>query len=353
MSNRIFNAEMLELARGAREMTQAETADAAEITQAMLSKIENKLVQPSDEVAGSLARALRYPTEFFYQVEQAYGFPHFHYRKRSKLNTKPLAKIRAIINIQRQHIAKLYKSWNRQSNKPIPEIDLADGNRNPVEVARMMREYWMLPRGPIESVTEVLEEAGAIVLLCDFGTSHLDAISFRSPGLPPLFFMNRNVPGDRYRFTLAHELGHMVMHSHPSDDGDMESQADEFAANFLMPATDIRPYLAGATMQKLGRVKSFWKVSIAALIRRCRDLKMISEWQYRSMNIEYNKAGYQRGEPFPLAAEKPIAIDRLIAFYLRELRYSVGELAKFLFMEEDDLRATYLPRRPLELVVSN
>src|SRR4051794_35497532 len=103
---------MLKLARDARELTQAELAKAAGVTQALVSKIENGLIgQPSMEVVEKLSVAVKFPPPFFYQTDRIVGFPHFHYRKRAKLGTKATSHIGSIINIRRQHIAKLLRSY--------------------------------------------------------------------------------------------------------------------------------------------------------------------------------------------------------------------------------------------------
>lgn len=348
-----FNADMLDLARGARGMTQAEVARAADVSQAMLSKVENRLLLPTPELAERLAGALGFPVEFFYQHERALGFPHYHHRKRAALGTKALAKVHAIINIRRQHIARLGKSFENEVEKPIPSFDLDEKSISPSDAARMVREYWMLPRGPVESVTDAIEAGGGIVVVTDFGTPLLDGISFRAPGLSPIFVMNSEVPGDRFRFSLAHELGHMVMHALPgTDDELMERQADEFAAAFLMPSVEIRPHLIPPSIEKFARAKGYWKVSIKAMIRRARDLSLISPDDYRRLSITYSKAGYSRGEPCPLERESPSILSRMIDFHLRDLGYSVSDLAKLLLLQEDDLRRAYIPRRHLELVVS-
>ena len=217
----------------------------------------------------------------------------------------------------------------------------------------MMREYWLLPRGPIESVTASIEAGGGVVAISDFSTSMLDGISFRAAGVPPIFVMNSEVPGDRYRFSLAHELGHMVMHALPGDDdAKMEREANEFAAAFLMPATEIKPHLVPASIEKFGRAKCYWKVSIKAAIRRAYELKIISPYDYRRLGISYSKAGYSRGEPFPIPREEPNLLPQMIDFHLNDLRYTVADLAKLLCVKDDDLRRTYMPRRKLELVVS-
>jgi Zn-dependent peptidase ImmA (M78 family)/DNA-binding XRE family transcriptional regulator len=348
-----FNADMLRLARDAREFTQADLAKHAGVTQALVSKIENGLItQPSDEVIEKLAAAVKFPAAFFNQGERVVGFPHFHFRKRAKLGTKILAHIGAVINIRRQHISKLLRSYEVAPQKPIPQIDLDESGLTPERVAEKMREYWMIARGPVPNLVELIEAAGGIVILCRFGTNLLDGISFRAEGLPPLFFMNRDVPGDRFRFSLAHELGHMILHASPGDDQKMEEEAHRFAAAFLMPAAEIKPYLAAPKLSTLARVKAYWKVSIKALIKRAHDLKLITDNQYRWLNVQYSKA-FKTGEPVPIEREQPSRLRAMVKYHLTELGYSIADLARLLCVNADDLERAYVPKPGLKLVVSN
>ena len=187
--------------------------------------------------------------------------------------------------------------------------------------------------------------------MCRFNTALLDGISFRGEGLPPLFFMNRDVPGERFRFSLAHELGHMVLHGVPGDDEEMEHEADRFAAAFLMPAAEIRPYLTTPKLSAFARVKAFWKVSIKALIKRAHDLKLITDNQYRWLNVQYSKA-FKAGEPVPIELEKPSRLRMMVEYHLTNLGYSITDLARLLSVHADDLERVYMPRSGLRLVVS-
>lgn len=349
-----FNADMLRLARDSRAFTQADLAKAAGVTQALVSKIENGLIgTPSEEVVQKLSHAVNLPTDFFFQTERMVGFPHFHYRKRAKLGAKVLANIGAIINIKRQHIAKLLRSYEQAPSKPIPQLDLDETGLTPEKIAERMREYWLLSRGPIKDLVELIEEAGGIVILCRFGTALLDGISLRAEGLPPLFFMNRDVPGERFRFSLAHELGHMIMHSTPGEEDKMEEEAHRFAAAFLMPASDIKPYLVTPKLSAFGRVKAYWKVSIKALIRRAHELKTMTDSQYRWLCVQYSKT-FKLGETGELGLETPHKLRGMVEYHLRELGYSIGELAKLLMVKPDELEKAYGQRTGgLRLVVSN
>lgn len=347
-----FNPDMLRLARDARRATQGNLADWSRVTQALISKIENGLTHPSDEVVEKIAAALRFPRSFFFQQESAIGFPPFHYRKRARLGVKALNYIGAAINIRRQHVAKLMRSYEMEVLKPIPQIDLDESGLTPERIAERLREYWMLPRGPIESVVEVIEQAGAIVIPIRFNTNLMDGLSFRSEGLPPLIFLNRDMPGDRWRFSLAHELAHLVMHTVPSDDQQMETEAHRFAAAFLMPAVDVRPYLSNIKLSTLARVKAYWKVSIKALIKRAYDLKLITDYYYKILNINYNKS-FSQGEPIEILQEKPTLMKRIVKYHMDNLWYSPDDLANFLCLNEDDTRLLYTDGRRLRVVASN
>jgi IrrE N-terminal-like domain len=82
---------------------------------------------------------------------------------------------------------------------------------------------------------KLVERAGVIIGLSQFGGASISGVTFRVPGKPPLVLLDALHPGDRQRYTLAHELGHLVMHRSPTPT--MESEATEFASAFLMPAT--------------------------------------------------------------------------------------------------------------------
>ena len=334
---------MFNVARSARGFSQAELAKRSNVTQALISKLENGLtVEPTEDTVASLARALDFPVHFFYSTERPHGLPPFHYRRRQKVGKKALAKIEADINLRRIHLTKLFRSYEpTNALREIPMIDMEKLNWTPKEAARHMRGYWMVPRGPVESMTQIIESAGAVVIKTDFGTRHLEGLSFRLPEMPPLIFINKGLNGALYRHVLAHELGHLIMHNHPEADECMEVEADEFAAEFLTPEAEIKPYLVRPSLSKLARVKPHWGVSIKALIVRCERLKLITPNQYTGLNINYSKAGYSKGEPFPIPQEKAGTLSEAISFHISKLGYSIDELAALFMITADHFKQIY------------
>ena len=163
--NDIFNRALLQVARDARGFTQGELAQRAGVTQALISKLENGLTpDPTPETVEALARALNFPVLFFFSEERPHGLPPFHYRKRARLGTKALSKIEADINIRRIHLARLLQSYELSAKQDFPTLDLAKEQWTPQRAAQILRGYWLMPRGPVDNLTELVERAGAVVI---------------------------------------------------------------------------------------------------------------------------------------------------------------------------------------------
>jgi Zn-dependent peptidase ImmA (M78 family) len=226
-------------------------------------------------------------------------------------------------------------------------MDADDYSHDAPAIAHLLRSSWGIPNGPIENLTTAIEAAGGVVLRCSFGTKKIDAMSQWAPGEPPLFFVNSEIPADRCRYTLAHEIGHIVMHQVPSPD--MEGEADRFAAELLMPERDVAPYLKGISLPRLAVLKPYWKVSMAALLRRAFDLNKITARQYKYLWTRMSKQGYRLYEPVDIAQEEPSVLNDIIDVHRADHGYSVMDMAKLVSSYPDEFRTTYLPNEPMRL----
>jgi Zn-dependent peptidase ImmA (M78 family)/transcriptional regulator with XRE-family HTH domain len=348
---------MITVARESRGFSQSELARRLSIAQGALSKIEGGIRSPSPELITKLSIELDYPVEFFYSPEPVFGLGvgTLYHRKRQALSSSVLAIIHAQVNIRRIHISRLLKSVEFPEGK-IRHLDLDDYGGSPVKIAQAVRAHWQLPNGPVRNITEALEDSGGIVIRFDFGTRLIDAVSQWPPDMPPLFFVNDTIPCDRLRYSLAHELGHLVMHEIQTEH--MEDEANRFAAELLMPTNDILRSLEPVTLPRLAALKSYWKVSMAALLKRATDLEAISERQGRSLWMRMGQAGYRRREPpeLDLPIEEPTLFTELMDTHKEDLGYSLSDLSALLTVHEHDLRPQ--PRQahsqgaPLRLVKS-
>ncbi len=345
----MVNVEMLQLARESRGLTQKRVSQLTSISQGRISKFERGEAPISNKDLTQIARALDYPNSFFYQHGQHHGFGVsgvFH-RRRQSIQILTLKRIQADFNIRTMEIQKLMDSAEIQSENEFHRLDIEDFGGDAEHIANLVRAQWNLPIGPIKSVIGVIESAGGIVFKYDLGTRKLDAQSRWISGLPPLFFANKNIPTDRLRFTLAHEIGHVIMHRIPTRD--IEDEANRFASFFLMPRREIMPDLTPFSLERAMRLKLKWKVSIAALIMRAFDLGVVTTSQKRRLFTLMGVAGYRTSEPVMLPDEEPTIVRRLIDSYQKDQGYTTAELCRMLSIHATDFQVRYLKKPPLRI----
>ncbi len=342
------NPEMLTLARKSRGKTQKQLAKDANVTQAAISKCEAGVQQVDEEVLPRLANALDYPLRFFRQAVtiKGPGISEFFHRKRSKIRVALLHQVYALAELRRLEIAKLLESYEEE-HPPVLPLHVEDFNDDPAKIARTVRASWQVPLGPMFNVTRTLEHNGCIIVAHHFHTRALDGFSHRSTGMPPIFHLNSGLLPDRWRWTLAHELGHIVMHSELGESGinskQAEQQADIFAGEFLAPAHELKPMLWNLDFQRLAALKREWKISMQALVMQAYRLGAINEQQRQGMFIHLSKAGYRQREPEALdpPIEGPSWPFNLAKFHLTTLQFTREELKEYLAIGEVDFQNYY------------
>lgn len=339
-----FNPEMLILAREVAGLTQSQLAEKLVLSQAEISKIESGIRPPPQEITARLANALRCPEEFFFIPDSIRNFSTacVYHRKRQSTPQFTLRRLLALVNKRRIQVKRLLLAADIGDNL-FPRMDVDEYQGGPPEIARALRAAWQLPPGPVTNLTTAIEEAGGIVLRCDFGTNKVDAVSQWHPDAPPMFFVNVSIPADRTRFSLAHEVGHVIMHQLPTDD--MEREADRFASEFLMPADAIAPQLSNLSLPRLAALKPYWKTSMAALLRRAGDLEKITERTKNYLWFRMGQLGYRSREPVDIPFEVPTLLAEIIELHRNELGFSLSELAKLLLTSDENLLAEFPVKR--------
>jgi transcriptional regulator with XRE-family HTH domain len=262
-----FNPDMLKIARDLRGMSQTELVqNMKNITQAALSKIEKGDLKPSEETKQQLAKALNFPERFLLSlITLKFLQLAFTHIEKATTTAKVLSQINAEMTIKAANLETLNIFSQLDEKLPLPSYQIHINVSTASEAAQNLRKKWGLGLNPIENLTEIIEQSGVYIFYCDFAEDHIDGVSLQTQNCPPCIFLNKNQPNDRIRFTLAHELGHLVLHKFaPSID--MEDEANEFAAEFLVPTEAIKGQLRTTNLKTYATNKLAWKVSMAALI---------------------------------------------------------------------------------------
>ncbi|HEU5047531.1 MAG TPA: ImmA/IrrE family metallo-endopeptidase [Rickettsiales bacterium] len=341
-----FNHTLLLLARQYRDKSQAEVAESAGLNQGHYSRIENGLLPdgPSYENVSRIAEVLAFPVPFFYQSDNMAGLPlsvHPMHRKKESVREGALKRIHAELNLRLIHIRKMLAAVETKAVLPLPWIDVDEGG-GPKEIARKIRNAWLLPPGPISNLTECVEQAGIYVVWCNFDAA-IDGVTMRLRDLPPCIFLNRAITADRMRFSLAHELGHIIMHRVPTDN--IEDEANIFAAELLVPEKELRNDLIGGriTLERLARLKARWKVSMQSLLYQAGEKGYLSKNQSQYLWKQISSLGWRTREPeeTDFAYEEPQLFPKIIDLHIKDLEYGMDEFQRLLNSERNDLQVLY------------
>lgn len=311
-----MTGERVRLARQYLGLTQAELARIARVSQSAISQIEN-----GGEASGRTLRAICKGT--------GYGLGFFdrgfvpdvaamslRYRKRASLRQIDQKRVRAHF----LHAVELI--WDIEARLPLNPVTLEsvgkDVDLDEIEtLAVFVRQKLGLNRSePIPNMTRAAERAGAVVFGVSGESERFSAVSAwpRYPVGRPLICFNRHSPGDRRRLSIAHEIGHLVLHQIRNVvPGRAEKEAFRFGTALLLPKREASKAIrTTTTLRDFGLLKARWGVSIAALIRRGLDLEILDQYRYRSLMMQLSARGWRKKEPVNVPAEEPIFLRRAL-----------------------------------------
>lgn len=332
----MFNAARLTQARQRRGWTKVALAGAVGLTPRRIAAFEKDEATPPEETLDSLARALRFPREFFYRDELALPtVDQVSFRSLAKLTAG-----RRDAALAGAGLAYEVARWIEERFE-LPPLDLPDlRDVDPAAAAAALRQIWSLGELPSPNLVHLLESHGVRVFSLVDDDGDLDALSTWNEGVPFVFLTHHKSP-ERARWDAAHELGHLLLHQDAPRGREREAEADEFARHFLLPQRGVLSSApAYVDLNAVRERKVVWKVSALAYIRQLHELDRLTEWQYRSLVIEASQAGYRREEG-DIARERsqliPMVLDALheegvtLPMVARDLAITPNELRGLLF----------------------
>ena len=339
-----INPKMVVLARESRGISQKELAERLGTSPGFICKIETDNKSLPEATLKKMCKHLNYPLEFFYQDGEPFLPMSLSYRKRDHVSAKVLIPLEAHLNIYRLNIETL----SQKCKLPEPNVPVLDVKKigSESQVAKQLRRFWKMEKGPVENLTELLEANGIIVISFDFGTERVDSRTILTKDRHPIIVVNKSNLADKQRFSLAYELGHLVMHTEtqPSYDRDIEHEANMFAAGFLLPEDEIKKdFDKGISIALLGELKRKWKTSMIALLYRAADLGFLNPNQKKYMLSQFNQLKIRRREPIDLdfQKEKPQLLRDLILTYRNAHKFTLKELAASLHLKLEEFMNKY------------
>lgn len=341
----MIDGRCIKIARESRGLSQSKLAELLGVTQATLSRFEKGLIAVTPASVTKIAQVLNYPESLFEKSIHIAGESSLFYRKRASMAVKDLSMLHSKISILSRSIDELLESVDIPELR-IPSVEPTMDN-SPQEIAYKIRNYLGVPAGPIDNIVSLFEKNGIIVMFLDVDDMEkFDGLTMFTMNQAPIIWINRNIPNDRKRFSLAHELGHLVMHLRSENlekpEEQKEIEANEFAGEFLMPDSQCREDLIGLKYKDLGMKKYYWKVSKAAIIYRAKELKCISDETAKYMFVTLGRYGERKSESVQVPIDTPKIVSKMFNLHVSELNYSMEEMSDIVGLMPDEIKTELL-----------
>jgi Zn-dependent peptidase ImmA (M78 family)/transcriptional regulator with XRE-family HTH domain len=318
-------------------LTQVRLAQIANVSQSWLSDVETGNKDASFDQLSPIATATGTPISFFSVQPSTIPRDSLHFRKlvsASKITTR---RIHAFYS----ESYRVTENLLQHGNYPpaiLPYVTNPNVDNDGIEKASVQtrQALRLAPDRPIPHMTRALERAGiaaAPIVLTEFDTGELGSsghhfgVSFWGGiGEPVLIGYFPGPQGDRDRFTMAHELGHLVLHTFRSQNSqDAEREANLFASAFLVPLERVLGDISDrTTLTGYARLKATWGVSIQALIMRAATVGVINDTRKRSLFVQLSQQGWRKNEPVIVGQESPLLLWTLLSRRFGDRPYLAG-----------------------------
>ena len=306
----ILSGRRVRQVRELQRLTQsALVREVSGLTQPQLSRIESDVAEADPEVAAQIAVVSGVSVDFL-ATDPTDDLIAQSPQLRSRSRLTKFSRLRAL-----RYAELVDEQYQRMLNRarPLPlAFNPLDGE-SPRQAAATVRDWLGFDSDvPLPYLVLAVERLGITVLGLPVEEDALDAFCLWRSGQPVICIL-AGVPGDRVRFGVAHELGHLALHRHDRRTGaDVEAEADEFAAELLTPIAHVERLLPRtATLNALAMVRSEWGVSIKSLIRRGREVGAIDSDRAISLYKQMSSRGWNKREPGFVPIEKPRAFRKL------------------------------------------
>lgn len=310
-----------------------------DITKQGLSKFEKGLALPNSTRLLQLSRVLGVKPEYFFRSDSVQLAP-LEFRKLSSMPKKRQQQIEERVRDVLERYIRLEQCFGLGDAAPAPVqaprvFDVHNGD-DAESAAGQLRAQWAIGGDAIAHLTEMLEDHGIKVALLDHHDDFDGACATTHDECHVLIALNRERPGERVRFTAAHELGHWVMTlPEAMPEKEREGCCHRFAGAFLYPRhrveADFGTHLRHRVLPiELLNAKRRYGISMSAALRRLKDLRLISDAGYQSMNIQFSINGWRSAEPERLLPERPRRFESMVYRALAEDLISRSRAAEFL-----------------------
>ena len=295
MANEVFS-KRLKSARLMRGLSMDSLCERMKniVSKQSISKYENGKMMPDSTTLIALSQALNVSVDFFFR-SYTVSLDSLEFRKKSKLKVSSLVTIKEKVL---DEVERYLEIENLLEIDNLLTIDYSDKTvaapEDVKDIVARLRSDWKLGEDAINNISYLLEENGIKIIQLETD-DEFDGLSGLVNDSHPVIIVNKNAGAERQRFTILHELGHIILHFNEGmQDRDKERLCNIFANEMLMPASRFIEMIGASrkdiSLQELIPIQMQYGLSIDALMYKAKELSVITEQRYKGYCIKRNRS---------------------------------------------------------------
>ncbi|WNJ21303.1 XRE family transcriptional regulator [Pontibacter sp. G13] len=277
-------AQRIKRARLLNCLSQQELAEALGISKQMVSRYEKGDTIPASQKLIQLANLFEVKVDFFFQTLNL-ELGEIRFRKKSTLSQKRIASIKEQIRTRLEHYLWIENLLGIDFQFESPLKHFNPKNLGDLEEAALkIRRAWDIGTDPIFNLIQMLENQEIKVIELTDIPENFDGLATFADDKYPVIVLNGAFPVERKRFTLMHELGHLLLNLSSFAPKEEEKFCNRFAGEMLFPKPDVIREFGGIrreiNLQELIAIQKKYGLSIQAIVYRLVDCGVFNQRQH-------------------------------------------------------------------------
>ncbi len=299
-------AERFKSARLMKGFSLQDLADALDykLSRQALHRYEKGEVIPDTEKINQLSKVLHVSPDYFFRTTKV-ELSEFEYRKLTKMPQKEASIIKEKTKEYLSRFLELEEILGLayEFNNPLEDFEIVTSYEQVNRAAELLRKKWELGQGPIFNIVELLEDKNIKVVKLDVDDS-FDGLQTLVNGKIPVIAYNINKTNklDRIRFTLLHELAHLLLTFGNVTERQKETLCHQFAGAMLLPEQTIKAELGEHRNKlsplELGNIKKQYGISMQAIVMRAKECNIINDHYTKQFFFLIKQLNWKVDEPF-------------------------------------------------------
>lgn len=323
-------------------MSKKELAEQIHVSPMAISNYENGKRNPDMGLLKQMAKALGVRVSDFLAVRNdKLVFCHGEFRKNSTLSVNQQEYVRESVEEYFNRFMTIVEILGGDVLPDAPSANVLPLTGDCEGNALSLRKHLNLAvDGPINNLTEILENKGILVYACEINNDKFSGINGFVNGRPYIA-INKTMSPERNRSTIAHELSHLMFKWPDNmEDDEVERLATAISGAFLFPKSDAIRELGihrTALSKDMLLVAQEYGISMLLLIKRAQLSGIISASLAKEFFIAASSAGWRKNEPARIEKENPTLFEQLVYRAVNENEISMQKGAELLKISYDEI----------------